>query len=99
VPNDALIFDAAGTRVAVLEPETKAGAGATDGQGSKGEDGTRGGERSVVRIRPVTIDRQTDATLELRAGLTGGEQVVVGPPASLRDGDLAVPRKGGKPQT
>jgi RND family efflux transporter MFP subunit len=70
VPNDALIFDQGGTRVAVLEA-------------------SGGGDSSVVRMRPVTILRQTDATLELTAGLDGGEQVVIAPPASLRDGDAA----------
>jgi RND family efflux transporter MFP subunit len=90
VPGDALIFDSAGTRIAVLEPEKG---------GDKPEDRNGGGERFVVRIRPVTIDRQTDSALELRAGLTGGEQVVIGPPASLRDGDPAVPRKPGKAGT
>ncbi|WP_457107345.1 efflux RND transporter periplasmic adaptor subunit [Methylobacterium sp. P5_C11] len=67
VPNDALIFDQNGTRVAAVEP-------AGDGSG-------------VVRMRPVTIFRQTRTLLELRTGLNGGERVVVGPPASLRDGD------------
>ncbi|MCJ2051797.1 efflux RND transporter periplasmic adaptor subunit [Methylobacterium sp. J-070] len=42
---------------------------------------------SVARLRPVTIFRQTAMALELRSGLTGGERVIVGPPASLRDGD------------
>jgi RND family efflux transporter MFP subunit len=80
VPTDALIFDQAGTRVAVLEP-------------------SGAGEGSVVRMRPVTIERQTDTTLDLRAGLTGGETVVIGPPASLRDGDAATPRKEAKAGT
>jgi RND family efflux transporter MFP subunit len=46
-----------------------------------------GDGRGVVRMRPVTIFRQTRTALELRAGLDGGERVVVGPSASLRDGD------------
>ena len=41
----------------------------------------------VVRMRSVTIFRQTQTALELRGGLNGGERVVIGPPASLRDGD------------
>lgn len=53
----------------------------------------------VVRMRPVTIFRQGDSGVELRSGLTGGEQVVVGPSASLRDGDAAVPRKDAKAGT
>ncbi|MGC5780699.1 efflux RND transporter periplasmic adaptor subunit [Methylobacterium sp. NFXW15] len=53
----------------------------------------------VVRMRPVTIFRQGDSGVELRSGLTGGEQVVVGPSASLRDGDTAVPRKDAKAGT
>ena len=72
VPNEALIFDQHGTRVAMIEP-------AGDGTG-------------VVRMRPVTIFRQTRTLLELRDGLNGGERVVVGPPASLRDGDRVVLR-------
>ena len=86
VPSDALIFDQSGTRVAVLDPD-----GSNHGAGE--------GDRFTVRMRPVTIERQTDTTLELRAGLTGGEKVVVGPPASLRDGDAATPRKEGKAGT
>ena len=80
VPNDALIFDQTGTRVAVLEPSGV-------------------GEGFVVRLRPVAIERQLDTALDLRAGLVGGEQVVIGPPASLRDGDAAVPRKPAKAGT
>ena len=79
VPNDALIFDQDGTRVAVVE------AGAESG--------------NVVRMRPVTIFRQTGTVLELRTGLTGGERVVVGPPASLRDGDPVALRPEGKTET
>lgn len=79
VPNDALIFDQDGTRVAVVE------AGAESGH--------------VVRMRPVTIFRQTGTVLELRTGLTGGERVVVGPPASLRDGDPVALRPEGKTET
>ncbi len=55
-----------------------------------------GDGRGVVRMRPVTIFRQTRTALELRAGLTGGERVVVGPPASLRDGDRVTPQPEGK---
>ena len=78
VPNDALIFDQGGTRVAVIE------------------DGDGGGRGATVRLRPVTIFRQTAATLELRSGLSGGERVVVAPPAGLRDGDrVSLPPQGG----
>ncbi|MCJ2050544.1 efflux RND transporter periplasmic adaptor subunit, partial [Methylobacterium sp. J-070] len=52
--------------------------------------------RTVARMRPVTIFRQTATALELRAGLTGDERVVVGPPASLRDGDRVTPQPEGK---
>jgi RND family efflux transporter MFP subunit len=76
VPNDALIFDQNGTRVAVVETQA-------DG-------------RAVARMRPVTIFRQTRSALELRSGLTGDERVVVGPPASLRDGDRVAPQPEGK---
>ena len=59
---------------------------------------TGGDGRSVVRMRPVTIYRQTASNLELRDGLKGGERVVVGPAAGLRDGDavtLPPPGKAG----
>ncbi|SDN65456.1 RND family efflux transporter, MFP subunit [Methylobacterium phyllostachyos] len=46
----------------------------------------------VARMRPVTIFRQTRTALELRSGLAGGERVIVGPPASLRDGDRVTPQ-------
>jgi RND family efflux transporter MFP subunit len=54
---------------------------------------------TVARMRPVTIFRQTRTALELRAGLTGDERVVVGPPASLRDGDRVTPQPEGKAGT
>jgi len=50
----------------------------------------------VARMRPVTIFRQTRTALELRSGLTGGERVIVGPPASLRDGDKVAPQTEGR---
>ncbi|KAA0119939.1 efflux RND transporter periplasmic adaptor subunit [Methylobacterium sp. P1-11] len=76
VPNDALIFDQNGTRVAVV--------------------GTEADGSTVVRMRPVTIFRQTRTALELRSGLRGGERVVVGPPAGLRDGDRIAPQPEGR---
>ncbi|MDP4005563.1 efflux RND transporter periplasmic adaptor subunit [Methylobacterium sp. NEAU K] len=79
VPNDALIFNQDGTRVAVVEA---AGDGTT-----------------LVRMRPVTIFRQTGTVLELRDGLKGGERVVVGPPAALRDGDTVALRSEGRAGT
>lgn len=67
------------------------------------QDGTRvavvetGADGSTVaRMRPVTIFRQTRTALELRSGLNGDERVVVGPPASLRDGDRIAPQPEGK---
>lgn len=38
------------------------------------------------RLKPVTINRDLGATLELNAGLEGGERVVVSPPAALENG-------------
>jgi RND family efflux transporter MFP subunit len=52
-----------------------------------------------VRMSPVTIFRQTGSSLELRTGLSGGERVVVGPPASLRDGDAVALLPEGKAGT
>ena len=57
---------------------------------------TSGDGSGVVRMRPVTIFRQTRSVLELRTGLNGGERVVVGPPASLRDGDRVTLRPEGR---
>ena len=65
------------------------------GEGRSGE-GRSGEGKSVVRMRPVSIYRQTATDLELRDGLKGGERVVVGPPASLRDGDAVTPPQEGK---
>ncbi len=68
VPSEALIFDAAGTHVAVVGPD------------------------DTIRLRPITIARDLGTRLELRSGLTGGEAVVLNPPADLRDGSRVVPR-------
>ncbi|MGH1573857.1 efflux RND transporter periplasmic adaptor subunit [Methylobacterium sp. P31] len=51
---------------------------------------------AVARMRPVTIFRQTRSALELRSGLNGDERVIVGPPASLRDGDRIAPQPEGR---
>ena len=58
------------------------------------ETGPDGG--AVARMRKVTIFRQTRSALELRSGLSGDERVVVGPPASLRDGDRIAPQRVGR---
>jgi hypothetical protein len=42
-----------------------------------------------ARIRGVTLSRRGDADAAATSGLVAGERVVVFPPASLRDGDLA----------
>ena len=57
---------------------------------------TSGDGSGVVRMRPVTLFRQTRSVLELRTGLNGGERVGVGPPASLRDGDRVTLRPEGR---
>ncbi|MCJ2020201.1 efflux RND transporter periplasmic adaptor subunit [Methylobacterium sp. E-065] len=57
---------------------------------------TQADGHAVARMRPVTIFRQTRTALELRSGLTGDERVIVGPPASLRDGDRVTPQPEGK---
>ena len=56
----------------------------------------RGQAPLAARLRPVTIFRQTRTALELRSVLNGDERVVVGPPASLRDGDRVTPQPEGK---
>jgi len=40
----------------------------------------------TVKMVPVDIARDLGVSLELRSGLTSGEQVVLSPPAGLRDG-------------
>lgn len=62
IPSEALVFDAKGTRVAVVEPG------------------------DTVKLEPVEIARDLGTTLELRNGLTGGETLVLSPPADLQDG-------------
>jgi RND family efflux transporter MFP subunit len=39
-----------------------------------------------ARLRLVRVGRQTDGQVDVLAGLTAGERVVVDPPAELRDG-------------
>ena len=44
------------------------------------------GKDDRVEMRPVVIDRDLGATLDLKKGLEGGETVVLNPPADLRPG-------------
>ncbi len=72
IPSEALIFDAAGTQVAVVQTD------------------------DTVRLLPITIARDLGTRLELRAGLKGGETVVLNPPADLRDGSRVAPKSEGR---
>lgn len=36
--------------------------------------------------QPVTVYRDTGSTVELSAGLSGGENIVLNPPTSLQEG-------------
>jgi RND family efflux transporter MFP subunit len=39
-----------------------------------------------IHLQPVTVYRDTGSTVELSAGLNGGENVVLNPPTSLQEG-------------
>jgi len=39
-----------------------------------------------IHLQPVTVYRDSGATLELSDGLHGGERIVLSPPTSLQDG-------------
>ena len=43
-------------------------------------------KNGVVSLVPITIGRDFGSTVEVIAGLTGPEQIVVNPPDSLTDG-------------
>ena len=62
VPDEALVFNAAGLQVAVV------------------------GEDEHVHFRKVAIYRDFGTSAELRDGLAGDEQLVLSPPADLREG-------------
>ena len=52
-------------------------------------------ERDVARFAAVTVGERRSGRAVIESGLSGGEQVVLAPPASLQDGDR-VRRKGAK---
>lgn len=52
------------------------------------------GPDNKVQTRPVTTGREMQGQLAVRAGLSGGEALVLRPPETLRAGDLVRPRKG-----
>lgn len=62
IPAEAIMFNAKGLRVAVVQ-----------------QDGT-------IRMQDVSIYRDFGTTVELHAGLKGGETVVLSPPVELADG-------------
>jgi len=41
---------------------------------------------NTVKMRPITIYRDTGTKAELQKGLDGGEKLVLSPPANLADG-------------
>ena len=54
-----------------------------------------------MRLVPITIGRDFGSTVEVVAGLTGAEQIVVNPPDSLADGQsvtVAPPDPPKRPQ-
>ena len=69
-----------------------------------GTDGVRAaivGADGVVKLQPITLGRDYGNSLEVVAGLTGDEQVVLNPPDSLESGQqvrLAGPGAGAQPQ-
>lgn len=44
------------------------------------------GKDNLVEMRPVEIERDLGTTLDLKKGLSGGETVIVNPPAELKTG-------------
>jgi len=43
-------------------------------------------EDKSIHLQPVTIYRDSGATIELSDGLHGGENIVLNPPTSLQEG-------------
>ena len=56
------------------------------------------GGDGVVHMRDVSIYRDFGTHVELRAGLDGGESVVLSPPVTLADGGKVTVQKGQPPQ-
>jgi multidrug efflux pump subunit AcrA (membrane-fusion protein) len=60
------------------------------------------GDDGQARWRTVHVQRDLGTTLEIDRGLEGGEQIVLSPPADLRDGqkiERQIPKSDGKPVT
>jgi RND family efflux transporter MFP subunit len=67
LPATALIFNADGTQVIVVEPGGK------------------------LHVQQVTVGRDFGDTIDIQAGLTGGESIVEQPDVSMHDGQVVVP--------
>jgi RND family efflux transporter MFP subunit len=67
LPATALIFDARGTQVMLVDPGGK------------------------LRLQKVTVGRDFGDTIDVQAGLGGGETVVKQPDVSLQDGQVVTP--------
>ena len=62
LPDEALVFNAAGMQVAVVRPD------------------------DTIEMRKVSIYRDFGTSVEVRDGVSGGERLVLSPPADLADG-------------
>jgi hypothetical protein len=67
LPATALIFNAEGTQVMLVEPGGK------------------------LHLQKVTVGRDFGNTIDIQAGLSGGETVVEQPAVSLQDGQVVTP--------
>jgi multidrug efflux pump subunit AcrA (membrane-fusion protein) len=68
IPAEAIMFNAQGLRVAVVQPD------------------------QTVHMQDITIYRDFGTTVEVHAGLQGGETVVLSPPVELADGGHVKPQ-------
>jgi RND family efflux transporter MFP subunit len=76
LPATALIFNAAGTQVMLVEPGNK------------------------LHLQKVTVGRDFGDTIDVQAGLSGGETIVKQPDVSLQEGQVVTPVESpaGQPQ-
>ena len=95
-PPDDFLWPDMSARITFLEPLSAAG-----GRGSvlvpRTAVHTDGGKATVwtvsegrVRQTPVTVGKEFGDQVEITAGLSGGETVVIGSPRALRDGEAVV---------
>lgn len=86
VPVSALIFKSEGLQVATIHE----GGGSERDSGPQrrrsGSGSASGGYEASAVLMPVTIGRDLGSSVEIIAGLTGDEEIIVNPPDSLTSG-------------